>query len=204
MDPSLIRFQESQVLIMLKCIICIITRREIQEGKLFVRETRALSFHFWKIFPLNLSHTGGNLQRSEAKASLGWFHDTYMWHEGFRLFLPRLGILRLPGMYTHSSQATMVPLNVSSRGGKDSRPCLQQSLELVWVGAGCSGAGQFRGRRAQALLPTAGGCGFAKPCWSSIPSVLREGSCPLTPHEPVPERQCGSGPLACYQMNPTP
>ena len=136
MDMSLSKLRELVIdreawLIMLKCIICIITRREIQEGKLFVRETRALSFHFWKIFPLNLSHTGGNLQRSEAKASLGWFHDTYMWHEGFRLFLPRLGILRLPGMYTHSSQATMVPLNVSSRGGKDSRPCLQQSLELV-------------------------------------------------------------------------
>lgn len=52
----------------------------------------------------------------------------------------------------------------------------------------CSGAGQVRGRRAQALLPTAGRGGFAKLCWSSIPSVLREGSCLFTPHEPMPDR----------------
>lgn len=109
-----------------------------------------------------------------------------MWHEGFRLFLPRLGISGLPGMYTLSSQATVAPLNFSFRGGKDSRPCLQQPLELAWVGLCCSGVGQFRGRRAQALLRTAGRGGSAKPCWSSIPSVLREGSCPLTPREPMP------------------
>lgn len=36
--------------------------------------------------------------------------------------------------------------------------------------------------------PLQGVGGFAKLCWSSIPSVLREGSCLFTPHEPMPDR----------------
>ena len=71
MDPSLIRFQESQVLIMLKCIICIITRREIQEGKLFVRETRALSFHFWKILPFKSQAHWGEFAEVRSKSKSG-------------------------------------------------------------------------------------------------------------------------------------
>lgn len=105
---------------------------------------------------------------------------------GFGSSCPDLESRACQGCIHFSSQATVAPLNFSFRGGKDSRPCLQQPLELMWVGLCCSGAGQFRGRRAQALLCTAGRGGSAKPRWSSIPSVLREGSCPLTPREPMP------------------
>lgn len=71
MDPSLIRFQESQVLIMLKCIICIITRREIQEGKLFVRETSTVVSLLENLPFKSQAHCGEFAEvRSKSKSGL--------------------------------------------------------------------------------------------------------------------------------------
>ena len=131
MDPSLIRFQESQVLIMLKCIICIITSREIQEGKLFVRETRALSFHFWKVCPLNLKHSGGSFRGQKHKQLWAGSMTHICGVRVFSYSCPGMESWACQGCTHFLPKQPVVPLIFSYRGRKDSRPCLQQPLELA-------------------------------------------------------------------------
>lgn len=195
MDPILIRFQERQVLIMLKCIIYIITSRETQEGKLFVRETRVLSFHFWKLCPLNLKHSGGSFRGQKHKQ---------LW-AGFMIHICGLKIFSYscPGMESWACQGCthflpkqpVVTLIFRYRGRKDSRPRLQQPLELAWVGPGCPGAGQVRREELRPSSPLQGEVGLPLPAGAAVLSLLRaacrDGSCFLIPSEPTPDRQCG-------------
>lgn len=163
MDPSLIRFQERQVLIMLKCIICIITSRETQEGKLFIRETRVLSFHFWKVCPLNLKHSGGGFRGQKHKQLWAGFMIHICGLKVFSYSCPGMESWACQGCTHFLPKQPVVPLIFRYRGRKDSRPCLQQPLELAWVGPGCPGAGQVRREELRPSSPLQGEVGLPLP-----------------------------------------
>ena len=71
MDPSLIRFQESQVLIMLKCIICIITRKRNPGRKAICKRNKSTVILLLENLPFKSQAHWGEFAKVRSKSKSG-------------------------------------------------------------------------------------------------------------------------------------